>query len=243
MNDLTKNVIEWTKNYLGNNKVVIGISGGKDSSVAAAVCVAAVGKENVIGVELPNCIQTDISDSDRLIEHLGIQKKVINIGKAYNGLIEQIENPNSPCVVNLPARLRMATLYAIAQNEGARVCNTCNRSEDIVGYSTLWGDSVGDFSPFGMLTTEEVVAIGDDLGVPYDLTHKTPSDGLCGKTDEENLGFTYNEINKIIRNGEHTENFDKIIARFEKNRFKLDMIKLPKFNPNITDYFIKNYGV
>ena len=222
MTKLTETVIEWTRNYFettNGTKAVIGISGGKDSSVAAAICVAALGKENVIGVEMPNGIQSDIDCSDKLINHLGIAKRVININTAFNSILTQISHePSYNAKVNLPARLRMASLYAVAQMyPGARVVNTCNRSEDVVSYSTLWGDSVGDFSPFALLTTEEVIAIGDELGLPYELTHKTPSDGLCGKTDEDNLGFTYNELNKIIRTGEKTEHFDLIIEKYKND--------------------------
>lgn len=245
MTKLTERVIEWTSVYFKNTngtKAVIGISGGKDSSVAAAICAAALGKENVIGVEMPNGIQSDIDCSEKLINHLGIAKRIVNINAAFNSILTQVSpEPSYNAKVNLPARLRMASLYAIAQQEGARVANTCNRSEDVVGYSTLWGDSVNDFSPFGLLTTEEVMEIGDDLGLPYELVHKTPSDGLCGKSDEDNLGFTYAEINKIIRTGEKTEHFDEIVYRYMRNRFKLEMINLPRFKPNRPDYFLENY--
>lgn len=243
---LTEKIIEWIRTYFkktNGRKVVIGISGGKDSTVCAALCVKALGKENVIGVMMPNGVQADIEDSEKIIKHLGIDSLVVNINYAFMNLVNQINEKHisSQAQINMPPRLRMAVLYGVAQNIGGRVVNTCNRSEDIVGYSTLWGDSVNDFSPLGLLTTEEVISIGDELGLPYDLVHKTPTDGLCGKTDEDNLGFTYAEINKIIRTGEKTEHFDEIVKRYNSNRFKLEMINLPRFNPNLPDFFLDNY--
>lgn len=243
---LTEKIIEWIRNYFkktNGRKVVIGISGGKDSTVCAALCVKALGKENVIGVMMPNGVQADIQDSEKIIKFLGIESVVVNINYAFMNLVNQINEKHisSQAQINMPPRLRMAVLYGVAQNIGGRVVNTCNRSEDIVGYSTLWGDSVNDFSPLGLLTTEEVISIGDELGLPYDLVHKTPTDGLCGKTDEDNLGFTYAEINKIIRTGEKTEHFDEIVKRYNSNRFKLEMINLPRFNPNLPDFFLDNY--
>ena len=246
MNKITTDAIEWIKNYFkttNGRKAVIGISGGKDSTVAAALCVEALGKENVIGVMMPNGVQSDIKDSEKIIDFLGIKGLVVNIQYAYMNLVNQINEKNisSQAQINMPPRLRMTVLYGVAQNIGGRVVNTCNRSEDVVGYSTLWGDSVNDFSPFDLLTTEEVMGVGDELGLPSDLVHKTPSDGLCGKSDEDNLGFTYAEINKIIRTGEKTEHFDEIVKRYNSNRFKLEMINLPHFNPNLPDFFLDNY--
>lgn len=246
MNKITTDAIEWIKNYFkttNGRKAVIGISGGKDSTVCAALCAKALGAENVVGVLMPNGVQSDIADSELVVKTLGIESLVVNIQYAYMNLVNQINEKHisSQAQINMPPRLRMTVLYGVAQNIGGRVANTCNRSEDVVGYSTLWGDSVNDFSPFGLLTTEEVMEIGDDLGLPYELVHKTPSDGLCGKTDEDNLGFTYAEINKIIRTGEKTAHFDEIIDRYQRNRFKLEMINLPRFNPNRQDYFLENY--
>ena len=246
MNKITTDAIEWIKNYFkttNGRKAVIGISGGKDSTVAAALCVEALGKENVIGVMMPNGVQSDIKDSEKIIDFLGIKGLVVNIQYAYMNLVNQINEKNisSQAQINMPPRLRMTVLYGVAQNIGGRVVNTCNRSEDVVGYSTLWGDSVNDFSPFDLLTTEEVMGVGDELGLPSDLVHKTPSDGLCGKSDEDNLGFTYAEINKIIRTGEKTEHFEEIVKRYNSNRFKLEMINLPHFNPNLPDFFLDNY--
>jgi NAD+ synthase len=246
MKTLATECKEWIKDYFiqkNGRKAVIGISGGKDSTVCAGLCAAALGKENVVGVLMPNGVQSDIQDSEQVVKHLGIESLIVNIQYAYMNLVNQINEHHisSQAQINMPPRLRMTVLYGVAQNIGGRVANTCNRSEDVVGYSTLWGDSVNDFSPFGLLTTEEVMEIGDDLGLPYELVHKTPSDGLCGKSDEDNLGFTYAEINKIIRTGEKTEHFDEIVDRYMRNRFKLEMINLPRFNPNRPDYFLENY--
>ena len=240
--------VQWVRDWFEANgkgcNAVIGISGGKDSSVVAALCVEALGKDRVIGILMPNGIQIDIDDSIKVTEHLGIKYTAINICTACAGILNNIDDMFVPerdgyeeikiseqTKINLPPRIRMATLYAVSQSVNGRVANTCNLSEDWVGYSTRWGDSVGDFSPLTNLTSEEVVAIGDALGLPYELTHKVPSDGLCGKTDEDNLGFTYAVLNKYIRTGvcEDAAIKAKIDEKYEKNLFKLQPI--PAFNP------------
>ena len=212
-------VINWIKDYYKDNpdgKAIIGISGGKDSTIAAALCVEALGADRVIGVMMPNGVQSDINDSIAVIKLLGIEPLKININQAYEGLIAGMTigidegfapldetfafiDSNPMVKTNLPARLRMATLYAVAAlYPNSRVVNTCNRSEDYVGYSTKYGDAAGDFSPLGNLTVREVLAIGDELGLPEHLVHKAPSDGMCGKTDEDNLGFTYEQLDDYI---------------------------------------------
>ena len=214
-NDCVQWIRDWfEKNGKGCN-AVIGISGGKDSSVVAALCVEALGKDRVIGVMMPNGIQKDINDAVKVLTHLGIKYTSINIQESVRAILETMGdmfipnrdgyeefNVSEQTKINLPPRIRMATLYAISQSVNGRVANTCNLSEDYVGYSTRWGDSVGDFSPLANLTSDEVVAIGDACGLPYELTHKIPSDGLCGKTDEDNFGFTYETLNKYILTGE-----------------------------------------
>ena len=198
--DAAHETVKWIKEWFEKNggyskTAVIGISGGKDSTVAAALCVEALGKNQVIGVLMPNGRQYDIADSYAVINTLGIQHFEINIKNAYNSICDEIKEYtkilSSQCTINLPARLRMSTLYAVSQCVGGRVVNTCNLSEDYIGYSTRWGDSVGDFAPLANFTTDEVIKIGLELGLPYDLVYKAPSDGLCGKTDEDSLGFTY----------------------------------------------------
>lgn len=241
--------VEWIRDWFESNgkncNAVIGISGGKDSSVVAALCVEALGKDRVIGVLMPNGMQSDIEDSIDLVEHLGIDFTQVDIADGYNGILRNIDSMyvqqndksrrghlieiSEQTKINLPARIRMATLYAISQSFNGRVANTCNLSEDYIGYSTRWGDSVGDFAPLANLTSEEVVAIGDACGLPYELTHKTPSDGLCGKTDEDNFGFTYKVLNKYIRTGicEDAAVKAKIDSMHEKNLFKL--MPMPTF--------------
>lgn len=203
--------IQWIRNYFAENgpgcSAVIGVSGGKDSTVAAALCVEALGKNRVVGVLMPQHSQADIADSLRVVELLGIEHFMVNIGNAVDAALTAIMpsiSPSTQAVVNLPARVRMATLYAVAQSlpHGGRVANTCNRSEDFVGYSTKFGDSAGDFSPLSHMLVEEVRQIGKVLGLPDDLVNKAPSDGLCGKTDEDNLGFTYEALDRYISHGE-----------------------------------------
>ena len=233
-------LVEWIRSTFENNgkdcNAVIGISGGKDSSVVAALCVEALGKDRVIGVLMPNGVQSDIDMAYKLVEHLDIKYIKVNICEAYAGVLANIlgfEFPNSgDCEpihiteqtrINLPARLRMATLYAVSQSANGRVMNTCNLSEDWIGYATRYGDSAGDFSPLAMLTSDEVIAIGEACGLPNELVYKTPSDGLCGKTDEDNFGFTYKVLNHYIRTGfcEDQKIKEKIDSMHHKNLFKL----------------------
>lgn len=247
--------IQWIRNWMHHNgndqtKVVIGISGGKDSTVVAALCATALGKDRVLGVMMPNGVQPDIEDSKRIIDHLGIESVTVNIHQAYQGLTQAVQEAmqgtalTPQYLTNTPARLRMTTLYGIGATLGnARVVNTCNRSEDVQGYSTHYGDSAGDFAPVAKLTTEEVVAIGDYLGLPYELTHKAPSDGMCGKTDEDNLGWTYHEINQVIRLNEVGEHYEAIVKRYLAMQFKLHAVQLPAFKPELPDFFAEKYGI
>lgn len=230
--------VEWIRDFFKNNgpdcNAVIGISGGKDSSVAAALCVEALGKDRVIGVLMPCGDQHDIDMAFKLVNHLGIKHHVVNIKDAVDGLIGSIPiELSTQSRVNLPPRIRMTTLYAVSQCYNGRVVNTCNLSEDWVGYSTRYGDAAGDFSPMCNLTVQEVKAIGRVLGLPEDLVDKVPIDGLCGKTDEENLGFTYAELDRYIRTGEIEDEAKKArIDHLHKiNQFKLQL--MPGFMPEM----------
>lgn len=239
--EVKNKLVSWVREWFEVNgpgcNAVVGISGGKDSTVAAAICVEALGKDRVIGVMMPNGIQNDINDSKRVCEYLGIKNYTIDISWATVPILKTISHQcdfeiSENTKINLPARIRMTTLYAIAQSTNGRVVNTCNLSEDWVGYSTRYGDSAGDFSPFGKLTTEEVIAIGEELGLPDDLIYKTPSDGLCGKSDEDNLGFTYKVLNKYIRTGvcEDSSVKEKIDYLHNKNLFKLELMPMFPYN-------------
>ena len=225
--------VAWIREWFEANgkgcNAVIGISGGKDSSIGAALCVEALGRDRVIGVLMPNGVQADISDSELLVSHLGIRSYTVNIRAAVEGVLSALpaEMPVSEQTrINLPPRIRMSTLYAISQSNNGRVANTCNLSENWVGYSTRYGDDAGDFSPLGMLTVREVLAVGAELDLPESLVLKVPSDGLCGKTDEDNLGFTYAMLDTYIREGVCPD--EKAKARIdmlhERNLFKLKPI-------------------
>ncbi len=207
------NLIEWIRNYfLENGKncnAIVGISGGCDSSVTAALLVKALGKDRVIGVLMPNGNQHDIDCSYQLINFLGIKYYVINIEDAFNGLTNEIDkkvNVDAKSFdiykTNTPARIRMTTLYGISGLFNGRVANTCNLSEDYVGYSTKYGDSAGDFAPISNFTKTEVRILGEELGLPSNLIYKIPEDGMSNKSDEEKLGFTYEILDKYIRTGE-----------------------------------------
>lgn len=251
MRKLTKDVIQWIRDYFEDNpegKAIIGISGGKDSTIAAALCVEALGADRVIGVMMPNGVQHDIADSAQVCSILGIESHLIDIALAYNNMSMEIarsfcandEQPlctvwnNKMFTTNLPSRLRMATLYAVAAfYPNSRVVNTCNRSEDFVGYSTKYGDAAGDFSPLGNLTVREVLEIGDELGLPEHLVHKAPSDGMCGKTDEDNLGFTYEELDGFLlgESGLTPEVMSKVTKLHKSTRHKY--APMPTFDPNV----------
>ena len=237
----TTDLIQWVQRWFDENgqgcNAVIGISGGKDSSVVAAVCVAALGKERVIGVLMPNGEQSDIDCSMQLVKHLGIPYYVCNIKKSFDGVLEQMQESGIEITkqtrVNLAPRIRMATLYAVSQSKNGRVANTCNLSEDWVGYSTRYGDMAGDFSPLSRLTVQEVKAIGKHLGLPINLVEKVPSDGLTGNTDEDNLGFTYATLDRYIREGVCQD--EKTKARIDYlhrvNEFKLKPLPAFEYQP------------
>ena len=234
-------IVAWIRDWFEINgkgcNAIIGISGGKDSSVAAALCVEALGKDHVIGVLMPNGEQQDIDMSYLLVEHLGIEHYVVNIKDGYNGLLQSVENAiggvSKDTLINLAPRIRMATLYAVCQSRNGRVVNTCNLSEDWVGYSTRYGDSVGDFSPLSMLCVREVKAIGRELGLPEVLIEKVPIDGLCGQTDEDKLGFSYDTLDKYIRDGIEPEPETKarIDRLYQLNRFKVRFMDVFPYQP------------
>ena len=228
--------VDWIRSFFQENgpdcNAVVGISGGKDSSVVAALCVEALGKERVLGVLMPCGEQHDIDMAYKLVKHLGIRHYEVNIKEAAEALKASIPFELSrQSLVNLLPRIRMTTLYAVSQSFNGRVANTCNLSEDWVGYSTRYGDAAGDFSPLCNLTVQEVKEIGRTLGLPADLVDKVPIDGLCGKTDEDNLGFTYAELDHYIRTGEIENQATKarIDQLHQQNLFKLQL--MPSFLP------------
>ena len=237
---VTNDLIMWIQNWFEENgkgcNAIVGISGGKDSSIVAALCVKALGKDRVIGVLMPNGIQSDISDSEQLVNFLGIRHYVCNIKDATDGVIVSLSKCglelSEQARINLPPRIRMSTLYAVSQTLNGRVANTCNLSEDYVGYSTRYGDSAGDFSPLAKLTVAEVKQIGSYIGLPENLVTKLPSDGLSGMGDEDKLGFTYAVLDRYIRTGvcedEATKSRIDYLNRI--NAFKLKVI--PSFEPD-----------
>ena len=243
-------LLEWMNEQMtncGGKTAVIGISGGKDSSTVAELAVAAYGKEHVYGVLMPDGVQPDIDYSRGLVEHLQIPHCTINISDAVQGVLKEMERagitPSRQTTVNLPSRIRMSTLYAVAQSlPGGTVINTSNLSEDWVGYCTIYGDSAGAFSPLGMYTTEEVIALGRALGLPEHFLQKPPSDGLTGLTDEDNLGFTYHAVNEYVRRGVVDPAIkEKIDQKHKASRFKFTTVPvyhngLPMALEEETDY-------
>ena len=233
-------IIKWIKDWFEDKSgpAVLGISGGKDSTVCAALLTEALGPDRVIGVMMPNGVQADIEDSKKVIEFLGIKGIEVNIVNAYNALSNAIDINNltkstidcKAYITNTPARLRMTTLYGIAALCGGFVCNTCNLSEDWVGYSTKYGDAAGDFALLNNLTKTEVVELGEYMSLPSYLIHKTPSDGMCGKSDEDNMGFTYETLDKYIREGLPPKSLEikmKIDKMHNNPNTKLKLIPMP----------------
>lgn len=241
MDELVTRLVEWMRerlNSTGAKNAVVGISGGKDSSTVAALCVKAYGKDHVFGVLMPDGEQSDIDYAKDLSKALDIQSTVVNIHGVTSAFYEMlnasdmIDEISRQTILNLPPRVRMTTLYAIAQSKDAVVVNTSNLSEDWVGYATIYGDTTGAFSPLAMLTTDEVIQLGLALGLEERFVVKPPSDGLTGKTDEDVLGFTYAALNDYIREGKVTEALKPVIDRKHLiSRFKFQTI--PMFNPHL----------
>ena len=235
-------IIKWIQKWFEDNgpdcKAVIGISGGKDSSIVAALCVQALGVDRVLGVLMPN-IKGQDADAYRLVKHLNLPHVVVPIEEAYNDIVHNIINRTQlsmtdQAFINLAPRLRMTTLYAVSQSVNGRVANTCNLSEIYIGWETRWGDAVGDFAPLAGLTCTEVIALGKELDLPLDLIEKVPSDGLCDRSDEEAFGFSYDELDRWIRLGEKGENLGKLRSLHFKNLFK--QIDLPHYSPPLIKY-------
>ncbi len=233
--------VRWIQNFFEENgkdcNAIVGISGGKDSSIVAALCVEALGRDRVIGVLMPCGEQHDIDCAKQLVSHLGIRHFTVNIKESLDAMLSALPEDlviSTQARTNLPPRIRMATLYAVSQSCNGRVANTCNLSEDWVGYSTRYGDAAGDFSPLSHLTVAELKEIGTLLGLPQNLVEKVPIDGLCGKTDEENLGFTYAVLDKYIRTGicEDEAIRELIDKKHRANLFKLEL--MPSFKPDLS---------
>ena len=242
---LTLNITNWislSMENAGGKKAVIGISGGKDSSVVAALCVNALGNENVIGVLMPDGIQSDISFAEDLCDFLDIKCTTVNIQPMTSAFLEQldgieddiVEETSVQAILNLAPRVRMSLLYAVSQSiEDSRVVNTSNLSEDWVGYATLYGDTTGAFSPLGMFTSDEVIQIGKFLGLPDKFVLKDPSDGLTGKSDEDVFGFSYEVLNRYIRQGliDDKDIKDKIDRMNKYSRHKF--LPIPMYHPDL----------
>ena len=239
---------------------VVGISGGKDSTVVAMLLCAIFGKERVYGVMMPQGQQSDIQDSKDVCNILGIHPIIINVGESVASITSQVwyhrsESgiyPTKDMEINLPARIRMSTLHAIGQCVNGRVINTSNLSEDMVGYATQFGDNAGSYAPLQGLTVTEVKALGkyliDVLGFrPHTkdmfikLIDKTPLDGLQAQTDEERLGFTYVELDKFIRLDEGSDEFKALIKKkYEQNKFKLEIVQMPQPDFSYLPNFVKD---
>ena len=194
--------LESYKNSSGMKKAVIGISGGKDSTIVAKILVDVLGKENVVGLLMPNGEQKDLADAIRVVELLDIKHEVINIEEGYWAIIKSLgglENVSAEAQINIAPRIRMTTLYTYGQTHGCRVAGTDNLSERTLGYFTKFGDGGYDFNILAEFTSLEVMRIGEELGLPLELVYKTPDDGLSGMSDEEKLGILYTDMHNYLR--------------------------------------------
>lgn len=245
---VTKDCIQWIRNWFENNgpgcNAVLGLSGGKDSTVVAALCAKALGADRVIGVAMPDKGQ-EINEADKIAEYLGIKFLLLPIGdicSAFDTVADNYIDWSKQTQQNIPPRVRMTMLYAVSQTFNGRVANTCNLSEDFVGYSSLFGDNAGSFAPLSQLTVTEIYQIGDYLGLPYEWVHKVPDDGLPhSSSDEKKFGFSYVELDRYIREGIAPEGacennpdelkVDKIDKMHQNNKFKTEIVQIPHFNP------------
>ena len=232
---------KWSKET-GLKKFVVGISGGIDSTCVAALACRIFGAESVCGVSLPCDGQKDMHDVDKVFEHLGLRRVTIDIGDAFHSILDGVENNalevSSDTRTNLPARLRMSALYAVAQSlPGFTVANTCNISETVSGYDTIWGDSCGAFAPIKEYTKTEVRAIAAWLGVPGELVGKTPVDGLQASSDEDRFGYTYADLDCLIRYDIGTDELrEKVAKRYHAGKFKMEICNVPGVSCGYPNY-------
>lgn len=238
-----ENIDKWIKDYFAANgpqsKAIIGISGGKDSTIAAMMLVKALGKDRVIGVKMPNGVQKDIHDANTVCEVLGIKSYTIDIADICNEFYDTFdtytfEDRDPSIVINTPPRVRMTILYMMAATVGGRVVNTSNASESYVGYCTKFGDLAGDLALLQNYYVREVVAMGTELlkefpEMPSTLINKAPADGLTGLTDEEKLGFSYNELDSMMLDGIYpsAEKVAIIKAKNKTANHKRECIRIP----------------
>jgi len=233
-------LVNWIRTFFsdaGKHVAIIGISGGKDSTVCAALLVKALGTENVIGVFMPNGEQADIDDAHKAAEAAGITRThTVNLAVAYGDIGSQIPgfDRTRQGGINLAPHLRMSILYAVGQTMAENDCLVCctgNLSEATVGYCTLYGDLAGDFAPLACITKQDVCIIGKELGLPGYLVDKTPSDGLSGKSDEEKMGVTYDDILTYIRDARRlpADTCAKIHSMHEKSAFKRKIVHIPSW--------------
>lgn len=248
-NEIKAHWEQWAKS-VNVKGYVIGISGGKDSTVVAALAAKIFGADNVLGVLMPNGEQKDIHDSEEVCHILGIRHCVVNIGKAYEELLDEvvfgalrpcnIKKASADTMTNMPARLRMTALYAVAQSIGYMVLNTCNLSEDVCGYATFGGDNMGSYAPIQGLTVTEIRELGEWLGLPHHLVHKTPIDGLQPLSDEDKLGFKYTDLDRYIREDIGTPEFkENINSIYRRNKFKTDIVQIPHPNFDYLGNFVR----
>ena len=242
MKNLKDECVAWIREWFAANgptcNAVIGMSGGKDSTITAALCAEALGADRVIGIAMPAEGQS-LNEADEICEYLGIRYLCFPIGRIEaecNALGAVLpEGFSVQTVQNIPPRIRMTMLYAAAQSLNGMVANTCNLSEDYIGYATLYGDAAGSFAPLDGLCVREVLQVGHAMGLPARWVDKTPDDGLPHSSpDEVKLGFTYAALDRYIREGvcDDPEVKEKIDRLHRRNKFKTDILHIPAYIPS-----------
>lgn len=234
-----ENAIKWIGQYIENSGakgIVIGNSGGKDSATVLAMAVKAIGKENVVAVSMPcNSKSCDLEDAELVAKTFGVEFIKVDLSKTYEEMEREIntqlvKNLSKEAIINIKPRLRMTTLYGIAQTLGYLVIGTGNLCEAMVGYTTKWGDNSSDFNPIGNFTVDEVLEIGQVLGVPEKILRKAPNDGLGGLTDEEKMGIKYSQIAEMIETGNTEEKAkQEILRRYQNSKHKRSLVPIYTF--------------
>ena len=200
---MKKKIINWIGKQVKEAKaegIVIGLSGGIDSCLSAALAKEAVGKNKILALVLPihSHIQ-DIKDAKLAARKLGIAVKTVDLSNIYDNLLKILPQANKLARINLKPRLRMLTLYYFANKLNYLVCGTGNKSELRVGYFTKYGDGGVDILPIGDLLKREVRELARELNVPENIISKSPTAGLWpGQTDEGEMGITYLELDDIL---------------------------------------------
>ncbi len=200
---MERKIIKWIGNQVKKTKtegVVLGLSGGVDSAVAAALCLRALGKNKILCLILP-CFsgKDDLGDARIIAARLKVRPKILDLGSAYKACLKVLPEGNRLSCGNLKARLRMSVIYYFANKLNYLVCGSSNKSERLVGYFSKYGDGAADILPLGDLLKTQIRELAEALDIPRKIIDKAPSAGFwTGQTDEGELGFSYCQLDDIL---------------------------------------------